>query len=410
MDKHMGVEALSQKVSVLWVTPTVLDAELHKSARLQIIEQFAKAGHRTSLVALRSRQKPNVEKLPILTVPLRYVPVIQPIMFGVVLMFLLPWYVLHWQPDFIIFTQSDVSILGSIPGVLVSKLRKVKCVLDIRSIPVETAGIRGRLQELWFSISVLTAKGLLDGLTIITREMRNDVAKKYRIDPANVGVWTSGVSTSLYNPARYAGKKEELKDKFELTGKFVVFYQGVFSPNRGLTELVEAIRILKPNYPKIVAFMLGKGSSCQQLKDLIRKESLQDNVIIHGPVEYSDVPMFIALCDVATSPLPDNPYWRFSCPLKVLEYMAMEKTIILSKIPAHQAVVGRAKCGIYVDSVTPTEIATAIMYAFANRAALEDWGTTGRRIVEDKYTWEKVALDLEKYLLSLPIRHRKWKF
>jgi len=398
-------ESNLRRMSILWVTSTMLDAELHKSARLQLVEQFSNAGHRTSLIAVRSKQKPSFERLRILAVPLRYVPVIQPIMFAVVLVFLLPLYVLQWQPDFIVFQpQADVSILGSLPGVFLSKLKKVKCMLDIRSIPVETAGIRGRLQELWFSVSVLTAKNFLDGMTIITPQMRNEVSRKFQIDPATVGVWTSGVSTSIYDPKQYVGKTTELKNKLGLTGKFVVFYHGVFSPNRGLTELVEAIKILKPKYPQIVAFLLGKGPSSQQLKDLIKTESLQNNVMIHEPVDYPDVPIFIALSDVTASPLPDNPYWRFSCPLKLLEYMAMEKTIILSNIPAHREVVDRAKCGIYIGSVTPIEIANAVIYAYANSAHLEEWGITGRKIVEERYTWEKVALDLEEYLASLSIR------
>lgn len=401
MNSNSKPKFLSQKIHVLWVTPTVLDAELHKSARLEIVRSFANVGHRTALVAIRSKQKPLDRELRILTIPLRYVPVIQPIMFAVVLALFLPMYVLHSRPDFIIFTQPDVSIVGSIPGIFVSKLRKVKCVLDIRSTPVETIGFSGGLLKLFFSLSMFTAKNLFDGITIITSQMKGQVSKEFRIDPAKIGVWTSGVSTGLYDPRLYAGKKEELKNRLGLTGKFVVFYHGVFSANRGLAELVEAVRLLKSDYPDIVLFMLGKGPSDQLLKSEIERLGLQSSVIIHKPVEYSEVPKFIAFCDVTTSPLPDHPYWRFQCPLKLLEYMAMEKTIILSDIPAHREVVNGAACGIFVSSAKPTDIAEAIKYAYDNKAKLDAWGATGRRIVEERYTWQKVGSDLEDYLRSL---------
>jgi glycosyltransferase involved in cell wall biosynthesis len=379
----------------------MLDADLHKSARLQILRQLASSGYNTSLVALRSREKPPAERLRTVAVPLRYTPIISPIMFAIVLTLLLPVYILRWRPEFIVFTQPDVCILGSIPTVFMSKLKKVKCVLDIRSTPVETVGLRGFLQHVWFSVSVLIAKNSFDGITIITHEMKSELCERFHIDPAEVGVWTSGVSTTLFNPQRYVRREKELRGKFGLSRKFVVFYHGVFSATRGLTEFVEAMKILKPRHPDIVAFLLGKGPSAQSLRDLVKKENLEGNVIIHDPVDYSKVPEFIAFCDVSISPLPDHRYWRFQGPLKLLEYMAMEKVIILTDIPAHRVAVDEAKCGIYVTSMKPTEIARAIIYAYDNSAKLKDWGMTGRKIVEKRYTWEKVAYDLESYLLSL---------
>jgi glycosyltransferase involved in cell wall biosynthesis len=394
-----------RKISVLWVTPLVLDTELHRSARLQIVEQFISAGDRIALIALRSKKRPIYRRFKVLAVPLRYVPVIQPIMFAVVLAFLLPLYSLLWKTDYVVFTQPDVSVLGSIPVVLLSKLKKAKCILDIRSTPVEISGIRGDLQCFFFSISVLVAKTLFDGMTIITQKMKNQVCMRYKIDSRFVGVWTSGVSVNLNDPKRYFKEKMELKDKLNLTGKFVVFYHGTFSPSRGLIELVKAVAILKASHPDIVVFLLGGGPSLRQLEDIIEKEGLRDNVIIHQPVEYLEVPKFIAMSDVTISPLPDHPYWRFQCPLKLLEYMAMEKTVILTDIPAHREVVGRADCGIYLRTTDPDEIANALKYTYSNRTKLDDWGKTGRKIVEEKYTWEKVAADLRAYLLSMQVKN-----
>jgi glycosyltransferase involved in cell wall biosynthesis len=81
--------------------------------------------------------------------------------------------------------------------------------------------------------------------------------------------------------------------------------------------------------------------------------------------------------------------------------MSMEKPVILSDIPAHRYVVGDEKCGIYIPEVNPQEIAKSIEYAYLNRDKLQAWGKVGRGIVEKDYTWQKVAVELEDYLLSL---------
>jgi glycosyltransferase involved in cell wall biosynthesis len=295
----------------------------------------------------------------------------------------------------------DVSILSSICGLLTSRFRKVKFILDVRSTPVETVGFRGFLRIFWFSVSVLIAKKLFDGITIITATMKKKVCNDFDLKPDKVGVWTSGVSDSLFNPKNFISESMELKRKFGLTGKFVVFYHGVFAPTRGLTETIDALKILLPKYPNIVFFLLGTGPLASKLSALIQTEGLQENVIIGNPVDQVEVPKFISMCDIGIVPLPDHPYWRFQSPQKLLEYLAMEKVVILTEIPAHRAVIGEAKCGVHISSVNPTEIAKAIEYVYLNKDSLKEWGKIGREIIKREYTWEKVAGRLENYLLSI---------
>jgi glycosyltransferase involved in cell wall biosynthesis len=135
--------------------------------------------------------------------------------------------------------------------------------------------------------------------------------------------------------------------------------------------------------------------------DLVQELNIQDSVIFHGNVRYQDVPSYIAMSDLPIVPLPDHPNWRNQCPLKLLEYLAMEKAAVLTDIPANREIVGKCECGIYTSSVDPEEIAQAITHAYHNRDSLGKWGKVGRGIVEDRYTWEKVAKELLDYLLRL---------
>jgi glycosyltransferase involved in cell wall biosynthesis len=321
-------------------------------------------------------------------------------MYSVTLLFLLPLLVVFSRPDFVIM-EPDVSALGSIPTILVSKFKRVKFVLDIRSTPVEIVGFRGSIRKIWFSVSVLLAKKLFDGMTIITPLMKKEVCSRFNINPAKVGVWTSGVSDSLFNPQNLISESAELKRKLGLIGKFVVFYHGVFTATRGLQETIKAMKILKHRYSNAVLFLLGTGSIVSNLQTLIQKEDLQDNVIIHNPIGHLEVPKFVGMSDVCIVPLPYHPYWRFQSPLKLLEYLAMEKVVILTDIPAHRAVIGEAKCGVYISSVNPMEIAKAIEYVYLNKDSLKERGKIGREIIKREYTWEIVAGSLEDYLLSI---------
>jgi glycosyltransferase involved in cell wall biosynthesis len=280
-------------------------------------------------------------------------------------------------------------------------LRKKMFVLDIRSTPVETKGFRGALFKFWFTVSVLVAKKKFDGITVITPLMKKKVCEDYDLNPERVGTWSSGVSQTLFNPESFASEGSELKKKLGLSECFVVFYHGAFTPTRGLAEVVSALKILVPRYPDIIFFLLGDGPFASSLRFLVKSENLEGNVIIAKPVEQVEVPKFISMCDIAIVPLPDHPYWRFQSPLKLLEYLSMEKVVVVTDIPAHRAVIGEAKCGIYISSIRPEEIAKAIEYAYLNKYSLKGRGKIGREIVQREYTWEKVTESLEDYVLSV---------
>ena len=124
-------------------------------------------------------------------------------------------------------------------------------------------------------------------------------------------------------------------------------------------------------------------------------------ITVHDSVNYLNVPEYINMCDVGIVPLPNSPDWRYQCPLKLLEYLAMEKVVIATDIPANRNVLKKSKCGIYVSSTDPKQIAEAIVYAYNHRNELKKWGVSGREIIMERYSWLKVSGDLERYLLQI---------
>lgn len=397
---------------IVWVSGLILDYSLSKTTQFEILKNLSKRGHHTILFGMRSRQTMRTKttkdnygpgcfgSLRFFFVPIRYFPVIAPAINALVMAFLLPAYIAVSNPDFVIMSP-EISIISSIPSLFVSKIRKTKLILDIRSTPVESVGFRGSAMAFWFDVSILVAKRFFSGITIITPMMKREISEKFSINPQKIGVWSSGVSTSLFNPDVWDKQGASLRTELCLSGKFVVLYHGWFAASRGITETVEAIRVLSQRSPDIMFFLLGTGPSASELKSLIKKKKVENSVIIHDSVEYAHVPKYIAMCDVSIVPLPDTIEWRFQSSLKLLEYLAMGKVVILTDIPAHRFVIGEEKCGIYISSTEPSEIAKAIGYARLNEKDLEKWGRIGREIVKKNFDWEMVAINLEKYLLSL---------
>lgn len=390
----------SQRKKILWISFIILDIYLHKTSRIEILRHLAKRGYTVCLFAVRSRNRYEIEdsNIHVISIPLRYIPVLSPFFFLGILLLALPYYILYLRPNYVI-TEPGISIFSFVWVGLLSKLFRARLILDVRSTPVETVGLRGYLKLFFFSASISVAKSVFDGMTTITTLMRDEIRSKFHIN-SEIGVWTSGVSTRLFDPETSGQDGANLRERFRLSDKFIIFHHGNFGIKRGITNCIRSIEALKTEYSDVVLFLLGSGLAFQEIERIIAANGIQDKVIIHTPVDYEKVPKYVAMCDVAIVPLPNIPDWRHQCPLKILEYLAMEKPVLLTDIPAHREIVGSNKCGIYMPS-DPRGIASAIKFAYNNREKLQEWGELGREIVIRKYDWDRVADDLEHYILSL---------
>jgi len=387
---------------ILWISSLVLDQALHKTSQIEILKGLSELGHKTSLLGLYSKERfeSKDKNIDITAIPMRDISFLTSLMYTVLLFLYLPIHLAVSKVDFVIVEPQGPLFLSLIPVRIFPKPRRPKIVLDIRSTPVDGT----QSGAVIFNIGIRMAKKLFDGMTIITPMMRNEVCNQFQIDPQTMGIWPSGVSTTLFNPEKY--DKNILRKAFELEGKFVVLYHGSVGANyeqvqgRGIVESIKSIKLLKDQYPDVVLYILGDNRSFKILNKLITDYDINDRVILHDKVAYEEVPKYIAMCDVGLLPF-NLPIWRNQCPLKLLEYSAMGKVIIATDIPAHKYILENCKSAVFIASNFPEDIAKAISEVHDNVKKFEEEVECGKTIIEKKYCWRQVANELERYLLKL---------
>jgi len=394
-----------RKMRIVWLSSLVFGRDTVTS-RTEMVKHLSQLNAKVHLFAISSRRSNHEERdKHFVLFPMRFVPMITQGLYLLALFFSMPFYLIMKNPNYVI-TDQNTAIIGFVLKLFFPQA-KFKVVLDIRSTPLKgpvclSDPKRGASQQervmLLFWLSLILAKKKFDGITIVTELMKKEVCDRFDVNPELVGVWTGAVSASIFNPRNF--DKKEIKRSLGLGDKFVIFHHGGVRV-QGLVETFKALGLLKTKHRDLVLFLLGEPAFPMFWNDLAKELNIQNNVVFHGKVRYADVPRFIAMSDLPIVPLPDLPNWRNQCPLKLLEYLAMEKAVILTDIPANREIVGKCKCGIYISSVEPEEIAQAITYAYRSRESLRKWGNVGRAIIEDKYTWEKVAKELHDYLLHL---------
>jgi len=278
-------------------------------------------------------------------------------------------------------------------------------ILRVPTNPVDTGWLVRRFMiHGIYKISIMLAARVFDRILFLSPMMSNFYMSQLRIPKEKVGEWPSALDFHLFDPRHVnAAEVNSLRKKFGSTGRLRVLYHGSLTKSRGLVELVDAFIILKKRRGvKATLALLGDGPAKAFLQRYVRTKSLDDSVQFFGPVAYSNVPSYIAASDVGISPLPIHPWWQYQIPTKVLECLAMNRPLIVSDIPAHRYILGRAPVALYLKENTAHGIAEGISEFQANRRRFKP--NMGRTIAE-RFSIEKTATMLELEISSVLTSH-----
>lgn len=86
------------------------------------------------------------------------------------------------------------------------------------------------------------------------------------------------------------------------------------------------------------------------------------------------------------APMPDTPYTRGKCGLKVLQYMAASIPVVASDTGVHRQIVTPDQTGILAS--TPEQWSDAIAHLHQNADSRREMGSEGNRRVNDRYTFD----------------------
>jgi len=310
-------------------------------------------------------------------------------LYRLLLALLLPYLCLKYRPDVILTDWMSAELTRL--AVFFRRLGFLKCkfVHDVRTVPVKEDG--GKSWRVYAG-SLEYARAHFDGVTTITELLRDEITATFGIPAQAMAVWTSGVDIEHFRPRDAA----ELRHRLGLEGKFVAFYHGNVQQNRGVAELVEAMDLLR-DLPEVYLLVVGGGHEWPIL-ERIKQEKRLDRVILQPGVPYSEMPEWITVADLCIVPLPDHPWWRVSSPLKLMEYLALGKPVLLTEMPAHRAVIPSNEDAFYVPRCDPRDFAEGLRRALRERHRFAEMGQRGRDHAASKLTWKCQAVVLKKYL------------
>lgn len=203
-----------------------------------------------------------------------------------------------------------------------------------------------------------------------------------------------GVDTKRFSPSR-ARQGARIKRRSKSSQ---ILYVGKLIHYKSVDSLIKAFKIVTKSHHNYYLTIVGDGEQREELKDLVKKLELCDQVTFTGWVPDESLPQYYRTADLLV--LPSASSRREAFGMVLLEAMACGIPVIASAIPGPIDVVEKEKNGLLVPAENVEKLARAII-VMTQDARRNQMGTNAYAIVKEKYDWPVIVDRYEALYASI---------
>ncbi len=265
-------------------------------------------------------------------------------------------------------------VLGAIQARILHFLKKTPYILTVHGTDAEIMKNSILVRTIMKGILLKASK-----VICVSSFLKKEVS---RISPnANVCVYPNGVGgvEKLFHITRNPVSKNPAK----------FLYVGRLSEEKNILWLINGFRLIKKTFNGIHLSIVGSGSLENKIKNFIKKSNLENNIDLIGPVPPHEISKCYQNADIFIL-----PSLREGFGVVLIEAMAAGLPVIASNVGGITDIIEDAKSGLFIDpkDVKTLEAAVNALYLDSNKRY--EMGVRGRRLVEKKYMWKNIALNI----------------
>ena len=255
------------------------------------------------------------------------------------------------------------------------------CLLGIRVVWMEHSIFR---IERWLGLNpwrifyLLWSK--LVTIVVVSKAVKNEI-NNLGVNEKNIKVIYNGIDPSNFD----FNIMPKVSNKNFIVGSICRLHK-----EKGLKYLLEAIKIAKETISNIRLIIVGEGDERQNLINISKDLNIYNNVLFSG--FQKDVAKWIKEFDLFVLPTIK----REAFGIVLIEAMASRVPVIASRIGGIPEVIIDSKNGLLVSPADSSELAQAIITLHNDPEKRKRMGLAGRKIVEEKFSEEKMISEYEK--------------
>lgn len=197
------------------------------------------------------------------------------------------------------------------------------------------------------------------------------------------------VLPNAVDPQRFAAGPEgaAIRERLGLNGKTVIGFVGSLKPWHGTETLLAAFRELARDDDRLHLLIVGDGPGRAALEAETQRHGLEKSVSFTGNVAHDDIAGYIGAMDITAAPYIPNDNFYFS-PIKIFEYMIMEKPVVGARIGQVEEILKEGESGLLFEPGNVGELAAALKRLSGAAALRRRLGRAGARMVRENCTWD----------------------
>lgn len=281
-----------------------------------------------------------------------------------------------FKADVVVATSPQFFTL--IAGFVVSRLKKVKFVIEVRDIWPDSVVAVGVLKEsLAIKIIRVIEKNLYksaDKIIIVSPAFISHI-KNLGIPEDKVSTVTNGVDRSRFEKFHIPDVKKE----FGFGDQTLITYIGTIGLAHDVLTILAAAELLLPvtNLHFVIA---GDGAEREVVCE--RAEKLE-NVTVLAPLSLDKVAKLHLISDVSIVHLRKHPVFESVLPSKIFESFAAGTPILLGVDGTARELVEKYTAGIYFEPQNPIKLVEAITTVTNDRKLMEKYSNNGAQASVD---------------------------
>jgi glycosyltransferase involved in cell wall biosynthesis len=212
------------------------------------------------------------------------------------------------------------------------------------------------------------------------------------VDPNKIDIIPNGIDIHEYNDLSH---RDEFRDKYSIKkSDKVILFLGRINKVKGIDLLIEAFSDLTKKLDDVKLVIVGPDDGFSiKLLDLISKLNLSNKIILTGPLYELDKRDAYASADLYVLPSIYETY-----PLTVLEACASRTAVIVTNRCSIANMIGKIGCVVDYDR---SKMCNAIYDILIDNNLRKSYGESGRKLVENELSWNKIVNEFELTYQSL---------
>ena len=232
-----------------------------------------------------------------------------------------------------------------------------------------------------------------DTVAARARELMSEVRISQPPPVAAIGL---GADPALFGPGRETGT---LRQRWGIRRAPLVLTVSRLAPHKGQDTGIQALALLRDEFPELRYVLVGDGSDEPRLRNLAADLNVMDRVGFAGSMRDDELPEAYATSTIyLDASRAETDAHTEGHGIALIEALAAGLPVVASDAAGARAFVSHGENGLILGSSSAVDVAAAIASLLRDADMRGEMGLAGREAVETHLNWSRVARDTARFV------------